>query len=68
MGRRLGQRKRIPLLRYSAKDAFEHFKQGGVIQVMKNGTAELWDADNAAVGYVTKRSHELLLDLIDARK
>lgn len=56
---------RIPLLRYSAKDAFEHFQEGGIIQTRKDGTAEIWNQKSEALGYLTKRSHELLLKLID---
>ena len=54
-----------PLPRLTVDAAFKHVKAGGIIQVIVDGTAEILDEDNKPLGYLTKRSHRVLVKIID---
>lgn len=49
--------KRVMVVRFSLKDALEEVSEGGKIQPMVNGTAEVIDRRGYVRGYLTKADY-----------
>lgn len=56
MSRHVGERKKLSVIKWGAKDALMCTKKGYKVIPLTTGSAEIWNEENECVGFMERRS------------
>ena len=63
-----GKQNCTTIVRFSVAKAMAEVLDGGTVQYLARGGAEVWNADSCCVGYLTKKDYPKYLAATEKRK